>query len=87
MDTVANGRPQAKMDITDFIFSQREDVLLVGDYNAYRAHATCKLHKLRKKLGQTTPKGRKYTAKPPLSAEDIGSNVAYVFVPLLPHIV
>ena len=35
------------MDITDFIFSQREDVLLVGDYNAYRAHATRKLHKLR----------------------------------------
>lgn len=68
----------AVMDITDFIFSQREDVLLVGDYNAYRAHATRKLHKLRKKLGQTTPKGRKYTPKAPVTAGDIGGNVTYV---------
>lgn len=66
------------MDITDFIFSQREDVLLVGDYNAYRAHASRKIHKLRKKLGQTTPKGRKYTTKPPVSAENVGSHVEYV---------
>jgi signal recognition particle subunit SRP68 len=66
------------MEITDFIFRQREDVLLAGDYNAYRAHTTRKLHKLRKKLGQTTPKGRKYTAKPPVSAEDISGNAAYV---------
>lgn len=66
------------MDITDFIFSQREDVLLVGDYNAYRAHASRKLHKLRKNLGQTTPKGRKYTTKPPVSSENVGSNITYV---------
>ncbi|GIK02277.1 hypothetical protein Aspvir_006326 [Aspergillus viridinutans] len=71
------------MEITDFIFKQREDVLLAGDYNAYRAHTTRRLHKLRKKLGQTTPKGRKYTAKPPVSAEDISSNAAYVHVLLL----
>lgn len=70
--------PSGSMDITDFIFNQREEALVVGDYNAYRAHATRKLHKLRKKLGQTTPRGRKYTAKPPVSAEDIGNNVAYV---------
>lgn len=66
------------MDITDYIFNQREEVLLAGDYNAYRAHTTRKLHKLRKKLGQTTPKGRKYTAKPPVSAENVNGNVAYV---------
>lgn len=71
--------PRDSMDITDFIFNQREEALVVGDYNAYRAHATRKLHKLRKKLGQTTPKGRKYTTKPPVSAEDIGNNVVYVF--------
>lgn len=65
-----------KMEITDFIFKEREEVLVVGDYNAYRAHATRKLHKLRKKLGQATAKGRKYTAKPPVSAEHVGSNVA-----------
>lgn len=64
------------MEITDFIFKEREDLLLVGDYNAYRAHATRRLHKLRKKLGQTTPKGRKYTAKPTVTAENVGANVA-----------
>lgn len=62
------------MEVTDFIFKEREEVLLVGDYNAYRAHATRKLHKLRKKLGQTTAKGRKYTAKPAVTAENIGEN-------------
>lgn len=66
------------MDITEFIFSQREEVLLVGDYNAYRAHASRRLLKLRRKLGQTTPKGRKYAAKSPVSAEDIASNAGYV---------
>ncbi|KAJ5601301.1 hypothetical protein N7510_010835 [Penicillium lagena] len=68
------------MEITDFIFREREEVLLAGDYNAYRAHTTRRLHKLRKKLGQTTAKGRKYTAKPPVGAENVGSNVAYVSI-------
>ncbi|KAJ5788540.1 hypothetical protein N7457_003530 [Penicillium paradoxum] len=71
------------MDITDFIFKEREEVLLVGDYNAYRAHTTRKLQKLRKKLGQATPKGRKYTAKPAVTAENVGSNVSYVHLLLL----
>lgn len=65
------------MEITDYIFKEREEVLLVGDYNAYRAHATRKLHKLRKKLGQATAKGRKYTAKPAVTPENVGDNVAY----------
>ncbi|KAE8396563.1 hypothetical protein BDV23DRAFT_177556 [Aspergillus alliaceus] len=71
------------MDITDYIFSQREEVLLTGDYNAYRIHTTRKLHKLRKKVGQTTPKGRKYTAKPPVSAENVNDNIAYVHILLM----
>ncbi|KAI9375709.1 hypothetical protein BJX61DRAFT_94245 [Aspergillus egyptiacus] len=71
------------MDITDYFFARREEVLLAGDYNAYRAHTTRKLHKLHKKLGQATPKGRKYTAKPPITAEDVGKNVAHVHVLLL----
>ncbi|KAJ5579232.1 hypothetical protein N7450_008099 [Penicillium hetheringtonii] len=71
------------MEITDFIFKEREDLLLVGDYNAYRAHATRRLHKLRKKLGQATSKGRKYTAKPAVTAENVGTNVAYVHLLLL----
>lgn len=67
------------MDITDFVFSQREEVLLAGDYNGYHARSSRKLHKLRKKLGQTTPKGRKYTAKTPVTAENVASNVSYAF--------
>lgn len=66
------------MEITDYIYSHRQEVLLVGDYNAYHTHATRRLHKLRRKLGQTTPKGRKYTAKPPVTAEDVGKDAAYV---------
>lgn len=68
------------MEITDYIFKEREEVLLAGDYNAYRAHATRKLHKLRTKLGQATPKGRKYTPKPAVTAENVGSNISYVFL-------
>ncbi|KAJ5545862.1 hypothetical protein N7494_003447 [Penicillium frequentans] len=71
------------MEITDYIFKEREEVLLVGDYNAYRAHATRKLHKLRKKLGQATAKGRKYAAKPAVTPENVGDNVAYVHLLLL----
>ncbi|KAL4779610.1 hypothetical protein BJX76DRAFT_340286 [Aspergillus varians] len=71
------------MDITDYIFARREEVLLAGDYNAYRAHTTRKVHNIRKRLGQTTPKGRKYTAKPPISAEAVGQNVANVHLLLL----
>ncbi|KAF3028421.1 hypothetical protein E8E15_005911 [Penicillium rubens] len=71
------------MEVTDFIFKEREEVLLVGDYNAYRAHTTRKLQKLRKKLGQATVKGRKYTAKPAVTAENVGSNVSYVHLLLL----
>ncbi|KAL4937192.1 hypothetical protein BDV06DRAFT_203436 [Aspergillus oleicola] len=71
------------MDITEYIFARREEVLIAGDYNAYRAHTTRKLHNIRKKLGQTTPKGRKYTAKPPISAEAVGQNVLHVHLLLL----
>ncbi|KAJ5893773.1 Signal recognition particle subunit SRP68 [Penicillium taxi] len=71
------------MEITDYIFNEREEVISVGDYNAYRAHATRKLHKLHKKLGQATSKGRKYTAKPAVTAENVGSDVAYVHLLLL----
>ncbi|KAL4961342.1 signal recognition particle subunit SRP68 [Aspergillus stella-maris] len=71
------------MDITEYIFARREEVLIAGDYNAYRTHTTRKLHNVRKKLGQTTPKGRKYTAKPAISAEAVGQNVLHVHLLLL----
>lgn len=68
------------MEITDFIFSRRQQAFLVGDYNTYRVQTTRRLHTVRKKLAQTTPKGRKYAAKPPVTAENVGSNVAYVIM-------
>ncbi|PYH79927.1 hypothetical protein BO82DRAFT_355923 [Aspergillus uvarum CBS 121591] len=68
------------MDITDFIFAHREETLLTGNYNAYHAYTSRKLHKLQKRLGQTTPKGRKYAAKPAISAEDVSKNVEYVHI-------
>ncbi|KAJ9209748.1 hypothetical protein DTO166G4_8657 [Paecilomyces variotii] len=71
------------MEITDSIYSRRQQAFLVGDYNTYRAQTTRRLHTVRKKLAQTTPKGRKYTAKPPVTAEDVASNVAYVHLLLL----
>ncbi|PWY82945.1 hypothetical protein BO70DRAFT_361862 [Aspergillus heteromorphus CBS 117.55] len=71
------------MEITDFIFSQREDILLAGNYNAYRTHTTRKLHKLRQRLGQATPKGRKYTAKRPVTAEDVKSNAQFAHILLI----
>ncbi|KAL1854668.1 signal recognition particle subunit srp68 [Paecilomyces lecythidis] len=71
------------MEITDFIYSRRQQAFLVGDYNTYRAQTTRRLHTVRKKLAQTTPKGRKYTAKPPVTAEDVAGNVLYVHLLLL----
>jgi signal recognition particle subunit SRP68 len=67
------------MDITNFIVSRRETASLAGDYKTYTAQNSRRLHTIRKKLGQTTPRGRKYAAKPPITAENIASNEAYVF--------
>lgn len=71
------------MEITDSIVSRRQEALLVGDYNIYRAQTSRRLHTVRKKLALTTPKGRRYTAKPPVTAENVGSNVEYVTDALL----
>ncbi|EEH16358.1 hypothetical protein PABG_06445 [Paracoccidioides brasiliensis Pb03] len=71
------------MDITAFIVSHREDALLAGDYNSYRAQLSRRLHTLRKKMGQTTPRGKKYTPKPRITAEDISKDANYAFLLLL----
>lgn len=63
------------MDITSYVSLQRQEVLLVRDYGAYATHATRRLRKLRKKLNLATPKGRKFTTSPAVSAEDVGNNV------------
>ncbi|OKL59498.1 hypothetical protein UA08_05406 [Talaromyces atroroseus] len=62
------------MDITNLFFSRREESLLSGDYNTYRAQTSRRLHTVRKKLGRTTPKGRKYNTEAPITSEDVASN-------------
>jgi signal recognition particle subunit SRP68 len=62
------------MDITSFIVKRRNDALLVGDYGSYRKTLTARLLTLRRRLGRTSAKGRKYTPKAPITAEDVSSN-------------
>lgn len=69
-----------EMNITSYVTSERESALLVGDYNVYRAQATRRIHSLRKRLGQTTQKGRKYIPKAPVTADDIQRDHEYVKV-------
>ena len=68
------------MNITSYVVSERESALLAGDYNAYRAQATRRIHSLRKRLGQATPKGRKYAQKSPITADDIQRDHEYATV-------
>lgn len=65
------------MDITSFIVSHREDALLAGDYNSYRAQLSRRLHTIRSKLGQTTPRGKKYSPKPAITAENVAKDTEY----------
>ncbi|OJD25150.1 hypothetical protein ACJ73_03480 [Blastomyces percursus] len=71
------------MDITSFIVSHRENALLAGDYNSYRAQLSRRLHTLRKKLGQTTPRGKKYSPKPTITAENVAKDTSFAFLILL----
>jgi signal recognition particle subunit SRP68 len=66
------------MDITKLFFSRREEALLSGDYNSYRAQTSRRIHTVRKKLGHTTPKGRKYAAKAPITADNVGTSTGYM---------
>lgn len=62
------------MDITNFVVSQREKALLVGDYATYRKQLSRRLQVVRKKLHFTSTRGKKYTARPAITAEDIAEN-------------
>ncbi len=64
------------MNITNSFASERDRALLSGDYNAYHAQATRKIHSLRKRLGATT-RGRKYTPKAHVTAENVAKNAEY----------
>ncbi|OJD13394.1 hypothetical protein AJ78_06149 [Emergomyces pasteurianus Ep9510] len=71
------------MDITTFIVSHREAALLAGDYNSYRAQLSRRLHTIRKKLGQTTPRGKKYSPKLTITAENVAKDTNFAFLILL----
>ncbi|KAK8207203.1 hypothetical protein IWZ01DRAFT_509333 [Phyllosticta capitalensis] len=71
------------MDITAFVVSQRDSILLLGDYNACRQQLSRRLLTLRKRLGRATPKNAKYSAKDPVTASDIGSNHDFVHLQIL----
>ncbi|KAH8700449.1 putative signal recognition particle [Talaromyces proteolyticus] len=71
------------MDITTLFFTRREDSLLSGDYNNYRAQTSRRLHTVRKKLGRTTPKGRKYNGQAPISPEDVGTKAEFAHLLVL----
>lgn len=66
------------MEITRSITSERDRALLSGDHDAYHAQASRRIHALRKRLGATTPKGRKYSPKAPITAENVAANIDWV---------
>ena len=66
------------MDITKSVVSERDRALLNGDYDSYHAQATRRIHALRKRLGATTPKNRKYTAKALVTAEDVARSTEWI---------
>lgn len=63
------------MNITRSVVSERERALLSADYDAYHAQASRRIHTLRKRLKVTTPKGRKYSPKDPVTVENVAANV------------
>lgn len=63
------------MEVTKFVLTGRENALLYGDYASYRSQLSNRIHNLRKKLGIATKPRAKYTAKAPVTAEDVGANV------------
>jgi signal recognition particle subunit SRP68 len=69
------------MDITTFIASKRE-TLLIADHATYRAQLSRQILATRKRLGRTTPKREKF-AREPLTAADVKSDVAFVHLQLL----
>ena len=68
------------MDITNFIIFRRNKALSIGDYGLYRKQLSRRLLVVRKKLDYTSPKGRKYAPKAPVTSEDIANNHEYVLI-------
>jgi len=71
------------MDITQFITSRREEALLLGDHNSYRAQLSRRILTLRRKLGRSTAKNAKYSPKEPITAADIARDHEYAQITLI----
>lgn len=71
-------RRAKEMEITRSVVSERDRALLSGDYNAYHAQASRRIHTLRRRLGTATPKGRKYSPKDQVTAANISQNAESV---------
>lgn len=65
------------MDITSFVAGFRESAFLLGDHDAYHGQVSRRLRIVQKKLGRATPKNARYTAKAPVTAEDIAKDKEY----------
>lgn len=66
------------MEITRFIVERRNDALVVGDYGIYRKALSRRILTLRRRLGRTTAKGRKYIQKAPITSDDVTSDIESV---------
>ena len=62
------------MNITESIVLQRGKALLSGDYDSYHAQTSRRIHALRRRLGEATPRARKFTSKERITAENIAKN-------------
>ena len=62
------------MNITKCVVSERDRALIGGDYNNYHIQATRRIHTIRKRLGATTPKGKKYAQRSSVTAQDVAKN-------------
>lgn len=71
------------MDITSFIHQQRQEGLLLGDYDKYRQHCSRRLATLRKRLGRSNGT-KKYSAPAPVTAEDLERDPRYAVPPSSP---
>lgn len=68
------------MDITTFVYRNREQALALGDYASYRAQLSRQVVALRRKLKITTPKNHKYSKKAPLTAEQVAKDKQYASI-------
>ncbi|KAI9683387.1 MAG: hypothetical protein M1829_005459 [Trizodia sp. TS-e1964] len=71
------------MDITNFIVSNRENALVLGGYNSYRAQLSRRLATLRKKLGKSSSKGKIPSIISSITENDINQNHEFVHLLLL----